>query len=53
VLATVIFPFTPLGRVFGFGQLPLAFALLIGMVILGYIITAEVAKRVFYRNVRL
>jgi Mg2+-importing ATPase len=53
VLVTVVFPFTPLGRVFGFGQLPLTFALLIGMVILAYIVTAEVAKRVFYRNVRL
>jgi P-type Mg2+ transporter len=53
VLVTVVFPLTPLGRVFGFGQLPLTFALLIGMVILAYIVTAEVAKRVFYRNVRL
>jgi Mg2+-importing ATPase len=53
VLVTVVFPSTPLGRVFGFGQLPLRFALLIGMIILAYIVTAEVAKRVFYRNVRL
>jgi Mg2+-importing ATPase len=53
VLVTVIFPFTPLGPVFGFRQLPISFFVLIGGIIMAYIVTAEVAKRVFYRKVRL
>ncbi len=53
VLVTVILPFTPLGSVFGFRQLPISFFVLIGGVIVAYIVTAEVAKRMFYRKVRL
>jgi P-type Mg2+ transporter len=53
VVVTVIFPLTPLGQVFGFSQLPILFYLFIGIVIMIYIVTAEVAKRMFYRKVRL
>jgi Mg2+-importing ATPase len=53
VIVTVIFPLTPLGQVFGFNQLPILFSLLIGIVIMTYIVTAEVAKRMFYRKERL
>ncbi len=53
LLATVIFPFTPLGPVFGFRQLPISYFGLIGGVIIAYIVSAEVAKRMFYRMVRL
>jgi Mg2+-importing ATPase len=52
VLATLILPFTPLGPVLGFSRLPTAFSLLIGIIIMGYIMAAEMAKRVFYRRVK-
>jgi Mg2+-importing ATPase len=49
---TLIFPFTPLGVIFGFNPLPLSFLLLVGIIVSGYIISAEMAKTVFYRKVR-
>ena len=52
VVVTVIFPLTPLGRVFGFSRLPILFSLLIGIVIMAYIVTAEVAKMIFYKKVK-
>jgi len=33
--------------------LPISFLLLIGIIVVGYIISAEMAKRVFYRNVKV
>jgi Mg2+-importing ATPase len=53
VAVTLILPFTPLADLFGFSPLPLSFLLLIGVVVLLYIITAEMVKRVFYKKVRL
>jgi len=52
VLVTLILPFTPLGPVLGFSRLPTAFSLLIGIIIMAYIVAAEMAKRVFYRRVK-
>ena len=52
VLVTLILPFTPLGPVLGFSHLPIAFSLLIGIIIMAYIVAAEMAKRVFYRRVK-
>ncbi|MFH1148364.1 MAG: magnesium-translocating P-type ATPase [Pseudomonadota bacterium] len=52
VVATLILPFTPLGEIFGFGRLPISFFLIIAMIVASYIITAEVAKTVFYRKVK-
>jgi len=52
VIVTVIFPSTPLGQVFGFSQLPILLSLLIGIVIMAYIVTAEVAKTIFYKKVK-
>jgi Mg2+-importing ATPase len=52
VLVTLILPFTPLGPVLGFSRLPIAFSLLIGIIIMAYIVAAEMAKRVFYRRVK-
>jgi Mg2+-importing ATPase len=52
VLVTLILPSTPLGQVFGFRELPISFSLLIGIIIMAYIVTAEVAKREFYRRVK-
>jgi Mg2+-importing ATPase len=53
IVGTLVLPFTVLGQLFGFGPLSLTAALLIGIIILAYILAAEVAKRVFYQRVRL
>ena len=53
VIVTVILPFTPLGGIFGFSRLPISFLVLIGIIIIAYIITAEMAKTVFYKKVKL
>jgi Mg2+-importing ATPase len=50
---TLIFPFTPLSKVFGFSPLPISFLLLVGMIVVLYIISAEIVKKVFYRMVKL
>jgi P-type Mg2+ transporter len=52
VLATVALPFTPLGELFGFSPVPLEYLLLIAIVVAIYIVTAEVAKVIFYRRVK-
>jgi len=46
---TLVFPFTPIGELFGFGPLPAMFFLLMGMIVVFYILAAEVMKRLFYR----
>jgi P-type Mg2+ transporter len=53
VVVTLILPFTPLGGVFGFSPLPISFLLLIAIIVMGYIVTAEIAKVIFYRRVKL
>jgi Mg2+-importing ATPase len=52
VTLTLILPFIPLGLIFGFNPVPISFLLLIGIIVSGYIISAEMAKTVFYRKVR-
>jgi Mg2+-importing ATPase len=49
---TLIFPFTPLGAIFGFSPLSLTSYLLILLIVLLYIISAEIAKTIFYRKVK-
>jgi Mg2+-importing ATPase len=53
VVVTLILPFTPLGKIFGFNPLPISFFLLIGMIVIGYIVSAEIAKTIFYRKVKI
>ncbi len=48
---TLIFPFTPLGKLFGFMPLPIYFLLLLAGIMGMYIFSAEVAKRIFYRKI--
>jgi Mg2+-importing ATPase len=50
--ATLIVPFTPVAALFGFSPLPISFLLLIGLIVLFYIITAEITKKVFYKKVK-
>ena len=53
VIVTTVLPFTPLGGIFGFSRLPISFLVLIGIIIIAYIITAEMAKTVFYKKVKV
>jgi Mg2+-importing ATPase len=52
VAATVLFPYTPLGAFFNFQPLTVEFLLMIGLILLLYILGAELAKHKFYRRVR-
>lgn len=49
---TLILPFTPLAGIFGFSPLPIHFLLLIGLIVLCYIFTAELVKKIFYKRVK-
>ena len=48
MLVTMALPFTPLTEVLGFERLPAYFYLYIVGIVLLYIASAEVVKRVFY-----
>jgi P-type Mg2+ transporter len=52
VVATFALPYTPLGGILGFERLPFSFLVLIGMIVLAYIASAEIVKRVFYKKVK-
>jgi len=52
VVVTLIVPFTPFAGILGFSPLPISFLLLIGLIILLYIIVAEITKKVFYKRVK-
>ncbi len=52
VIATLILPFTALAEIFGFVPLPISFLWLIGGIVFSYIITAEMAKAIFYQKVK-
>jgi P-type Mg2+ transporter len=52
VILTFILPFTPVAGIFSFSPLPVHVLLLISLIILLYIITAEVVKNIFYRKVK-
>ena len=52
VMGTLVLPYTALSRVFGFTPMPLEFLPVLAGILLLYIVTAEVAKKMFYRRVR-
>jgi Mg2+-importing ATPase len=52
-VATLILPFTPVAAIFGFSPLPKLFLLFIGIIVLFYIFTAEITKKIFYKHVKL
>jgi len=51
VIAVVILPYTSLGSLFGFAPLPPYFLAIVGVIVLLYAGSAEIAKRVFYRRI--
>ena len=51
-IITVIIPFTPLGQFFSLAVVSPPYYLAIGTVVILYIVTAEIVKRIFYRWVK-
>ncbi len=51
VLATLIFPYTPIGPIFGFVPLPVSFLMMMGLIVIFYILMAEIVKKIFYQKV--
>jgi Mg2+-importing ATPase len=51
VVVTILFPFTPLAELLGFQPLPMTILLVIGVIVVLYVIAAELAKRSFYKRV--
>jgi len=49
---TIVIPLTPLARPLGFGPLAPSFLLVIGLIVILYIIAAELVKRSFYGRVK-
>ena len=49
---TLVLPLTPLAGPLGFVPLPAYLYLLLAVIVAAYVVTAEVAKRIFYRRVR-
>ena len=50
LVATLLLPWTPLGHLFGLVPLPPLFLVLLALVLLAYVLSAELAKRWFYRH---
>jgi Mg2+-importing ATPase len=53
VAVILALPFTHLGGLFGFTTLPTAFLLFLFGIVVLYIVSAEIVKKLFYRRVRL
>ncbi len=49
---TLIFPFTPLGNIFGFSPLSISTYIYLMLIVLLYIIAAEITKTIFYKKVK-
>ncbi|MDQ7839109.1 MAG: magnesium-translocating P-type ATPase [Thermodesulfobacteriota bacterium] len=49
---TLVLPFTPAGKVFGLAPLPASFLWLMGIIVVFYVISAEILKTIFYKKVR-
>ena len=49
---TLILPFTPLGTVFGFSPLSITTYLLLMLIVVFYVIAAEITKSIFYRTTK-
>jgi Mg2+-importing ATPase len=53
VLFTIIFPLTPFAAILGLVPLPLSFYLWLFLIIILYALTAETAKKIFYKHVQI
>ena len=52
-LITILLPYIPIGTLFGFAPIPLPYLLTVLLIVVLYIISAEVVKRFFYKRVKL
>ncbi len=52
VLAGLIVPFTPFAGILGFVRLPPLFLLVIGIIVIAYMLAAELVKKIFFARVR-
>jgi Mg2+-importing ATPase len=52
-LVTIIIPYTPIGMLLGFVPISLPYVLTLLLIVVLYVISAEVAKRIFYKWARL
>ena len=52
VCITLILPFTSLAGLLGFGHMPAMFFVILGVIIVLYMATAEIAKKIFYKVVK-
>jgi len=50
IAATLVLPVSPLARIFGLEPLPAVYVLLLIGVVGLYVVSAEIAKRIFYRS---
>jgi P-type Mg2+ transporter len=51
-LLTLLLPFTPIGKIFGFAPLSISTYLLLLLIVVIYIFAAEIAKSIFYKRVK-
>ena len=49
MVVTLILPYTPLAAFLGFTPLPVWVLMIIAGIVMGYIVTAEIAKKIFYK----
>ena len=52
VVITVLLPYTPVVGLLGFEPLPIWVLFLLGVIVMCYIVAAEIAKRFFYKIVK-
>lgn len=50
IIGTLILPYTPLAAPLGLGPLPPIYLLIIGLIVLAFLMTAEITKRWFFRR---
>ena len=51
VTATCCLPYSPLGIPLGFAPVSTSFLVMIGLIVLAYVVSAELVKRLFYRRI--
>jgi Mg2+-importing ATPase len=47
-VVTILFPYTPMGTLFGFAPIPFPYLFTLLLIVVAYIVSAEAAKKIFY-----
>jgi Mg2+-importing ATPase len=50
IVLVILIPYTPVGEIFGFVEVPLIYLLIIGVITLAYVMMAEIVKKIFYKR---